>query len=85
MQKIGKNHEIIQFFKDSIKTNKHKDITISDDLEVLSLVEKYNISILYLLYTPEIDYQEETKNLLNSLLSTARESYEISLSLYQEY
>ncbi len=84
MQKIGKNHEIIQFFKDSIKTNKHKDITISDDLEVLSLVEKYNISILYLLYTPEIDYQEETKNLLNSLLSTARESYEISLSLYQQ-
>lgn len=84
MQKIGKNHEIIQFFKDSIKTNKHKDITISDDLEVLSLVDTYNISISYLLYVSEIDYQVETKRLLNSLLAKAKESYEISLNLYQQ-
>ncbi|MDE6408536.1 MAG: hypothetical protein K2K48_05340 [Anaeroplasmataceae bacterium] len=82
MKKIGKNDEIIHFFKDLSKTNKHKDYVITDDLEVLKLANTYHLEIPYLLIT-EIEYKENTLQLIENLKQQAKECYEISLSTYE--
>ncbi|MDE6660940.1 MAG: hypothetical protein K2J93_03840 [Anaeroplasmataceae bacterium] len=83
MKKIGKKDEIIHFFKELSKTNKHKEYVITDDLEVLKLASNYNLSVPYLLITTDISYKEDTLKLLEELKQKALECYEISLSTYQ--
>lgn len=83
MEKISKSHNVIQIFKELNKTNKHKDLIISDDLEVLKLCLNHKISIRYLLYSFEEDYKSETKTLLNELIELSNECYEISNNTYK--
>ncbi len=83
MQKIGKSHPIIQLFKEIIKTNKYPDYIVTDDLEVLKLALRYHLTIPHLIYSDEEDYQPETKIILEELIATATNSYEISLATYQ--
>lgn len=83
MKKIGKNDEIIHFFKELSKTNKHKDYVLTDDLEVLKLANTYHLEILYLLLTSGIDYKEDTLKLFDILKQQAKECYEISPSIYE--
>ena len=83
MKKIGKNDEIIHFFKELSKTNKHKDYIFTDDLEVLKLANTYRLEIPYLLITSDMDYKEDTLSFINKLKQQAKESYEISLSTYE--
>ncbi|MDE6656323.1 MAG: hypothetical protein K2J85_04945 [Anaeroplasmataceae bacterium] len=83
MKKIGKNDEIIHFFKELLKTNKHKDYVITDDLEVLTLANTYQLEISYLLITSEMQFKTETKELLEKLKQQAKECCEISLSTYE--
>ncbi len=79
---ISKNNERIKYFKDILKNiNKYKNLTVSDDLEVLKRVIDFNLEIEMLLYNPLDITKDETKNLLKSLLSKAKESYEISKQL----
>lgn len=83
MKKIGKNDEIIHFFKDISKTNKHPDYIMTDDLEVLKLANAHHLEILYLLLTSDLEYKRETAELIQSLKQQAKEFYEISLSTYE--
>lgn len=83
MQKIGKSHPIIKLFKETIKTNKHKNWICTDDLEILSLALSHQLNISYLLYSYEENYHEGTKELLKKLIETAKEAYEISNDTYQ--
>lgn len=83
MKKIGKSDEITHFFKELIKTNKHKDFIVTDDLEVLRIVQARQIKIAHLLITGDISYKEDTLNLIEKLKPLAKESYEISKSTYE--
>ena len=80
--KIGKNHEAYLKIKNALKKNTNKNLTISDDLQVLKIALDYDLEIETLLYCDEIDYHDDTKELLNKLIIKANESYEISLSNY---
>lgn len=82
MEKISKAHDKFKQMKDYIKTNKDKNITVSDDLQVLSLTIDYNLSIELLLYDFETEYKEDTKALLEKLIKVSKEIYEISHSSY---
>ncbi|MDE7263985.1 MAG: hypothetical protein K2N64_04935 [Anaeroplasmataceae bacterium] len=83
MKKIGKTDPIIQFFKECLKTNLHKEFVITDDLEVLSLLHAYKLEIPYLLLTEGLDYKQETKALIEKLMKQASQTYEISISIYK--
>lgn len=83
MKKIGKNDEIVHFFKELSKTNKHKDYVMTDDLEVLKLANTYNLEIPYLLVTSDIQYKDDTLQFIDCLKQQAKECYEISLSIYE--
>lgn len=83
MQKIGKSNPIIKLFREVIKTNRHKKWICSDDLEVFYRCIQYHLTIPYLLYSYEEEYQEKTKELLDLLIQQATECYEISKETYQ--
>lgn len=83
MKKIGKNDDIIHFFKELSKTNKHKEYVVSDDLEVLYLANKYNLNILYMLIVENIEFKKETIELIEKLKNQAKECCLISLSTYE--
>lgn len=78
MQRIGKNNEIVKLFKEVQKTNRYKNLICSDDLEILKICVSYKLSIPYLLYSFEEDFQASTKGLLNQLIKQALEAYEVS-------
>lgn len=82
MKKIGKTDEIIRFFKECIKTNKHKEYVVTDDLEVLALANRYSLTISYMLITADTSYKPETLQLIDALSKQAKECYEISPSVY---
>lgn len=69
--------------KEYIRTNHYKDITVSDDLQVLKIALEHHLKIELLLYSFEEEYQEETKELLSKLIEVANETYEISSSTYK--
>ena len=81
MEKIGKNHEKFKLMKDCIKKCP-LGVTISDDLQVLSIAVEYNLEIDLLFYDYETEYKEDTKDLLNKLINKANEVYEISHASY---
>lgn len=83
MERIAKTHAKFKLMRDYIKTTHNKNITVSDDLQVLSLAIEYNLTIELLFYDFEVEYKEETKALLNKLISNAKEVYEISHTSYQ--
>jgi len=83
MIKISKSHDAYKKMKDIIKTNTYPDLTIADDIQILNIVNDCNLEIDLLLYSFEGDYKDETKALLQSLISKANEVYEISDSTYQ--
>ncbi len=78
MQIIGKNHEIVQFIKEIEKTNHYPNYIVTDDLEVLHLSIKYHLNILCLLYSYEENFKSETKMLLEHLIQSSKETYEVS-------
>ena len=82
VERISKSHDKFKQMKDYIKTNHVKDITVSDDLQVLSLALEYNLKIELLLYSYEENYKEETKKLLDALILASNEAYEISSASY---
>lgn len=81
--KIAKNHEIIKKVKDVMKTNLYPNLTVTDDLQILKIVNDFNIKINVLLYSYEEEYKEDTLTLLNSLKAKTDNIYEISKSTYQ--
>lgn len=68
--------------KDYIKTNHYKDITVSDDLQVLKTALLHNLEFELVLYDYEVEYQDETKKLLDEILKKSKEAYEISHTSY---
>ena len=83
MERISKSHLKFIQMKDYLKTNHYKQITVSDDLQVLKIALEYNLEIELLLYDFETNYQEETKKLLDNLIKVSKETYEISSSSYK--
>ena len=83
MQRISKTHDAYKKMKNYIKTNLYPNITVTDDLQILSLAVQSNLSIDLLLYSYEQTYQKDTSILLNTLKTKAKEWYEISDSTYQ--
>ena len=55
MERISKSHEKYKLMKDMIKTNHYPNITVTDDLEVLSLAINANLKIKILLYSYQIN------------------------------
>lgn len=82
MQKIGKNHELIQKLKE-IKKNTHSNRMIIDDIEILNLILRYHLKIEYLLYSYEEQFKEDTQKLLNQLTKETDNVYEISQHTYE--
>ena len=82
MERISKSHLKFQQMKEYLKTNHYKDITVSDDLQVLKIALENNLEIELLLYDFEENYKTETKELLDKLLKVSKESYEISKASY---
>ncbi len=82
--RIAKNHEAYLKIKNGLKKNNIPNVTISDDLQVLKIALDYDLEIDTLLYCYEIEYHEDTKLLLDKLIKRAHESYEISLSSYNQ-
>lgn len=80
--KIAKNHDAYLKIKNALKKNIYPTLTVTDDLQVLKIAIDNNLEIDTLLYCYEIEYHEDTKLLLEKLISKANESYEISLSSY---
>ena len=50
MERISKQNEKFLQMKEYIKTNHYKDITVSDDLQVLKIALEHNLKIKLLLY-----------------------------------
>ena len=81
---ISKNSNEYILIKDVIKnTNKYKDYTVSDDLQVLKIALDFNIGIDTLLYSNEKEYQEDTLKLLDNLKKHASKAFEISNKTYE--
>ena len=80
---ISKTHEKYKEIKSLLKGSKEKYITATDDLQVLEIAVKMKLEIMILLYSKEMIYQEETKKLLDDLIASASESYEISESAFK--
>lgn len=79
MDVLSKNSVEFQEMKDIIKkTNNHKDIVVSDDLQVLKIALNFNLDIDMLFYSYDISYKDETKILLDNLIKKAKRSYAIS-------
>lgn len=83
MERIGKSHDKFHLMKDYIKTNHYKDITASDDLQVLKIAVDNGLKIELLFYDYETTYKENTKELLDKLISVSKETYEISHQSYE--
>lgn len=80
---ISKNSDEIKQIKEIIKnTNKYKEYTVSDDLQVLKIALDFNIEIDTLLYSNEKEYQDDTKILLDKLINKANKVFEISNKTY---
>ncbi len=81
MEKIGKNHEVIQFLK-KIKKSASSEYIYTDDLEVLKLACAYSLKLPYVLYSYEQNYHDDTAKLLETLKQRAECTYEISDHTY---
>lgn len=81
---LAKNNEILKDFKDLMKNiHKHPEYTISDDLQVLRIALDKNLIIEKLFYVNDIEYQKDTKLLIDELINKANEVYEISSKTYE--
>ena len=80
---ISKTHEKYKEIKSLLKGSKEKYITATDDLQVLEIALKLKLEIMVLLYSKEMIFKDETKKLLDSLIASASESYEISESAFK--
>ena len=74
MERIGKSHDKFHLMKDYIKTNHYKDITASDDLQVLKIAVDNGLKIELLFYDYETTSKENTKELLDKLISGSKET-----------
>ncbi|MCR5647606.1 MAG: RNA methyltransferase [Acholeplasmatales bacterium] len=82
MERISRSHDKFKLMKDMIKTNHYPNLTVTDDLEVLKIAVNNNLKIELLFYSFDLEYQDETKKLLNELIKNSKEVYEISKSSY---
>lgn len=80
---ISKTHEKYKEIKSLLKGSKEKYITATDDLQVLEIALKLKLEIMVLLYSKEMIFKDETKKLLDDLIASASESYEISESAFK--
>lgn len=83
MERISKQNPKFLLMKEYIKTNHYKNITVSDDLQVLKIALENHLKISLLLYSFEEEYQPETKALLDKLIKASDEAYEISNATYK--
>lgn len=83
MIRISKNHDAFKKIKNIIKTNQYKNLTIADDLQILKIVDAYNLQIDTLLYCYDVTFHDDTYKLLQSLIKKSKEVYEISMQSFQ--
>lgn len=85
MDVLSKQSQEFQEMKDYInKSNQYPNITVSDDLQILEIVNNKNLEIEILFYSYDVEYQDKTKELLNSLINKAKRSFQISNKMYQQ-
>ena len=85
MDVLSKQSQEFQEMKDYInKSNQYPNITVSDDLQILEIVNNKNLEIELLFYSYDVEYQDKTKELLNSLINKAKRSFQISNKMYQQ-
>ena len=81
---ISKNSDEYILIKDVLKnTNRCKEYTVSDDLQVLKIALEFDLDIELLLYSNEENYQSDTKILLDKLIKKAKKTFEISNKVYE--
>ena len=85
MDVLSKQSQEFQEMKDYInKSNQYPLITVSDDLQILEIVNNKNLEIELLLYVFDIAYKDKTKILLDDLSTKAKRSFQISNKMYQQ-
>lgn len=85
MDVLSKQSQEFQEMKDYInKSNQYPNITVSDDLQILEIVNNKNLEIELLFFSYDVEYQDKTKELLNSLINKAKRSFQISNKMYQQ-
>lgn len=85
MEVLSKQSKEFQEMKDYInKSNQYPSITVSDDLQILEIVDNKNLEIELLLYAFDLEYQDKTRILLNNLINKAKRSFQISNKMYQQ-
>lgn len=82
MEIIGKQHEKYKLIKNYIKSNNHNGYTITDDIEIIDLALKYNLTIELTLYAYDKSYSDFSKSILDRLKKSSEEIYEISSNCY---
>ena len=83
MQRISKSHDTFKLMKEMIKTNHYPNITVTDDTEIIKLAYNNTLKIKLLFYCFDLEYKDETTQLLNNLIKYADEVYEISKASYE--
>lgn len=81
IERIAKNSDIVKRYHDLLRTNSTKYI-ITDDISIIEQAFIAKKAINSLLYVYDIEYKTQTKDLLQKLIQTADEVYEISLKTF---
>ena len=78
---IGKGHEVYQKLKE-LKKHYKEGYYVIEDISILDFWYKNNNRIEIMLFCNELIYKDETKHLLEKLIKTSKEVYEISKKVY---
>ncbi len=76
---IGKNHPIFKDLRNNIKRPKEGQI-FAEDLNTLEIAIKLNLRIKQFFYCDDIQYHDETKEIINKAFNISDEIYTISNS-----
>lgn len=83
VQQIGKGHEVYQKIKD-LKKHLKEGYYVIEDISILKIwMSKFN-HVEIVLFCNELIFKEETKELLNKLISLSKEVYEVSKKVYMD-
>lgn len=83
IQQIGKNHEIYLKIKD-LKKHLKEGYYVVEDISILDIWMSEYDDVEITLFCNELIYKEETKTLLNKLISSSKEVYEVSKKVYMD-
>ncbi len=83
IERISKSNEIIKNIKSMFNNNKDENLIITDDITIIELAFKYKKEFNTFIYCFDETYHEDTKSLIDNIITISKNTYEISKSTYQ--